>query len=198
MVTGKGRWADGIRGRGRWAPRAGRLSGASPQTIRYAASLPPAWRNWQRTCLVNRGLGVQVPSSAPSFPQLRVPTRSRRSAIPSQGTGMARLTEDQKWLLNFRLVFVVWVSAFGQVAFGLVEVRDSTLPPLPTSRTPDGRALRYRDDHPCLSNFAERRPADRRWFGDLWRYLTGSGWSWCSFSPHSIPCHPPTSPEAGC
>lgn len=64
MVTGKGWWADGIRGRGRWTPRAGRLSGASPQTIRYAASLPPAWRNWQRTCLVNRGLGVQVPSSA--------------------------------------------------------------------------------------------------------------------------------------
>ena len=25
----------------------------------------PAWRNWQRTCLVNRGLGVRVPPPAP-------------------------------------------------------------------------------------------------------------------------------------
>ena len=36
---------------------------------------PPAWRNWQRTCLVNRWLGVRVPSSAQSYPQPERPNR---------------------------------------------------------------------------------------------------------------------------
>jgi hypothetical protein len=31
---------------------------------RLCACGPPTWRNWQRTCLVNRGLGVRVPPSA--------------------------------------------------------------------------------------------------------------------------------------
>ena len=57
-------WADTLavaRTLDRWQASYSRLSAGG----RYAGRRPLAWRNWQRTCLVNRWLGVRVPPPAP-------------------------------------------------------------------------------------------------------------------------------------
>src|SRR5438132_93996 len=54
-------------------PPAAELSGAHAAALgtmaadtvdQESAVVRPLWRNWQRTCLVNRWLGVRVPSAA--------------------------------------------------------------------------------------------------------------------------------------
>jgi hypothetical protein len=85
---------------------------------------------------------------------------------------MARRTEEQKRLLEPRLILLAWISAVGQAVFGVVAASDPTLPVslrfALLAAVPSGivTITSY------LVHFSVHRREGNRWFGRLGGYLT--------------------------